>query len=116
LAELKTDTRADQRWPWWPLLLPLYPYGRRRSLTRCLIPEQIWAVEQLQGVCYVAVPIRMTVVSISHGLMLYAPVPPTGEVRQTITRSNCSGATSGPWIWVSAASWSAVVCISPAAH
>jgi hypothetical protein len=69
----------DQRWPWWPLL-PLYPYGRRRTLVRELIPGQIWSFEQLQGIFYVAVPIRMTVVRVRGGLMLYAPVAPTAEV------------------------------------
>lgn len=70
---------AHQRWPWWPLL-PLYPYGRRRTLVRELIPHQIWSFEQLQGVFYVAVPIRMTVVRLQEGLMLYAPLPPTAEL------------------------------------
>ncbi len=70
---------AQQRWPWWPLL-PLYPYGRRRTLVRELIPDQVWSFEQLQGVFYVAVPIRMTVVRLRQGLLLYAPVAPTGEV------------------------------------
>ncbi len=74
-----TGSPADQRWPWWPLL-PLYPYGRRRTLIRELIPGQLWSFEQLQGVFYVAVPIRMTVVRLRHGLMLYAPVAPTAEV------------------------------------
>ncbi len=69
----------DQSWPWWPLL-PLYPYGRRRTLVRELIPDQVWSFEQLQGVLYVAVPIRMTVVRLSQGLMLYAPVAPTAEL------------------------------------
>lgn len=68
-----------QRWPWWPLL-PLYPYGRRRTLIRELIPGQVWSFEQLQGVFYVAVPIRMTVVRLRQGLLLYAPVAPTAEV------------------------------------
>ena len=72
---------SDQRWPWWPLL-PLYPYGRKRTLVRELIPEQLWSFEQLQGVFYVAVPIRMTVVRVRGGLMLYSPVAPTREVRQ----------------------------------
>ena len=72
-------TNADQRWPWWPLL-PLYPYGRRPTLVRELIPEQLWSFEQLQGVFYVAVPIRMTVARVRGGLMLYAPVAPTGQV------------------------------------
>ena len=74
---------ADQSWPWWPLL-PLYPYGRRRTLVRELIPDQVWSLEQLQGVFYVAVPIRMTVVRVRTGLLLYAPVPPTGEVRAAL--------------------------------
>jgi len=68
---------ADQRWPWWPLL-PLYPYNRKRTLVRELIPDQLWSFEQLQGVFYVAVPIRMTVVRVRGGLMLYASAAPTG--------------------------------------
>ena len=74
---------SDQRWTWWPLL-PLYPYGRKRTLVRELIPDQLWSFEQLQGVFYVAVPIRMTVVRVRGGLMLYAPVAPTVEVRQAL--------------------------------
>ncbi len=69
----------EQRWPWWPLL-PLYPYGRRLTLVRALIPGRIWSFEQLHGIWYVAVPIRMTVVKVGEGLMLYAPIPPTEEV------------------------------------
>ena len=76
-------TNADQRWPWWPLL-PLYPYGRRPTLVRELIPEQLWSFEQLQGVFYVAVPIRMTVARVRGGLMLYAPVAPTAQVRRAL--------------------------------
>ena len=68
-----------QRWPWWPLL-PLYPYGRRRTLVRELLPAQLWSFEQLLGVWYVAVPIRMSVVRLRDGLLLYAPVAPTAEV------------------------------------
>jgi len=70
---------AAQRWPWWPLL-PLYPYGRRRTLVRELIPGNVWSFEQLHGLWYVAVPIRMTVLRLHEGLLLYAPVAPTGEV------------------------------------
>ncbi|MCP9916230.1 DUF4336 domain-containing protein [Cyanobium sp. ATX 6F1] len=69
----------DRRWFWWPLL-PLYPYGRRRTLLRELIPGQIWSFEQLIGLYYVAVPIRMTVVKLREGLLLYAPVAPTAEL------------------------------------
>jgi len=60
--------------------LPLYPYGTRRTLVRALIPDQLWSFEQLQGIFYVAVPIRMTVARVSGGLMLYAPVAPTAEL------------------------------------
>lgn len=73
----------DRFWPWWPLL-PLYPYGHRRTLVRELIPGQVWSLEQLLGVFYVAVPIRMTVLKLGTGLLLYAPVPPTGEVRAAL--------------------------------
>ena len=75
----------QQRWPWWPLL-PLYPYGRRRTLVRELVAGQVWSLEQLQGVYYVAVPIRMTVLKLRRGLLLYAPVAPTAEVRQALQR------------------------------
>ncbi|MFN9636556.1 MAG: DUF4336 domain-containing protein [Synechococcaceae cyanobacterium] len=81
-ANPSADPRR-QRWPWWPLL-PLYPYGRRRTLVRELIPERLWAFEQLQGVWYVAVPIRMSVVRVSDGLLLYAPVAPTAELLEAL--------------------------------
>ncbi len=73
----------QQFWPWWPLL-PLYPYGRRRTLVRPLIPDQLWSFEQLQGVWYVAVPIRMSVLRVDQGLLLYAPVAATAEVLQQL--------------------------------
>ena len=38
---------ADQHWGFWPLL-PLYPYGRRRTLFSELISGQLWSLEQLQ--------------------------------------------------------------------
>jgi len=69
----------DERWPWWPLL-PLYPYGHRPTLVRELVPDQVWSFEQLQGVYYVAVPIRMTVLKVHGGLLLYAPVAPTAAL------------------------------------
>jgi hypothetical protein len=72
-------TSADQRWPWWPLL-PLYPYGRRATYVEELIPGQVWSFEQLQGIYYVAVPIRLTVVKVPGGLMLINPLPPTAEL------------------------------------
>ena len=63
------STRSeDQNWAWW-LLLPLYPFGRRRTLRRELVPGHIWSFEQLQGVFFVAVPIRMTAVKLKAGLL-----------------------------------------------
>ena len=79
----KEDLDIDQQWPWWPLL-PLYPYGRRRTLVKELIPNQIWSFEQLQGLYYVAVPVRLTVVKVSGGLMLFNPLPPTNELRRAL--------------------------------
>ena len=64
----------------------MYPYGRRRTLVRELVPGLVWGFEQLQGVYYVAVPIRMTVLKLQHGLLLYAPVAPTAEVRHALAR------------------------------
>jgi hypothetical protein len=69
----------QQRWPWWPLL-PLYPYGHRPTLMRELVPGRVWCFEQLHGIWYVAVPIRMTVLKVEAGLLLYAPLPPTAEL------------------------------------
>ena len=57
------NSRADQYWGFWPLL-PLYPYGRRATHVEELIPGEVWSFEQLQGVYYVAVPIRLTVVKV----------------------------------------------------
>jgi Domain of unknown function (DUF4336) len=70
---------ADWSWPFWPLV-PLYPYGRRRTIRREVVPDTIWTFEQLQGIFYVVVPIRMTVVKLeAGGLLVYAPVAPTPE-------------------------------------
>ena len=74
---------ANDNWPWWPLL-PLYPYGQRKTLCRELIPGQIWDLEQLQGVFYVAVPIRMFVVKIEGGLLLYGAVATTSACVELI--------------------------------
>ena len=70
---------GDWRWPFWPIV-PLYPYGQRRTLCREVIPETIWTFEQVQGIFYVVVPIRMTVVRLAQGgLLVYSPVAPTPE-------------------------------------
>ncbi|HBB31131.1 MAG TPA: hypothetical protein DDZ80_24260 [Cyanobacteria bacterium UBA8803] len=70
---------GDWLWPLWPVV-PLYPYGRRRTLRQEVVTDTIWTFDQLQGILYVAVPIRMTVVKLwAGGLLIYAPVAPTRE-------------------------------------
>ncbi|MBW4468032.1 MAG: DUF4336 domain-containing protein [Pegethrix bostrychoides GSE-TBD4-15B] len=69
----------DWSWPYW-LPVPLYPYGQRRTLRQEVVPGKIWTFDQIQGIFYVVVPIRMTVVRLAAGgLLVYAPVAPTPE-------------------------------------
>jgi hypothetical protein len=69
----------DWRWRYW-FLVPIYPYNQRRTLRKEVVPETIWTFEQVQGIFYVVVPIRMTVVRLNGGgLLVYAPIAPTGE-------------------------------------
>ena len=71
--------RGDRAWPLWPIV-PIYPYGQRRTLRREIIPGKLWLFEQVQGIFYVVVPIRMTVIKLaSGGLMAFSPVAPTRE-------------------------------------
>jgi hypothetical protein len=74
--------RASRAWPFWPVV-PLYPYGQRPTLLQAVIPDQIWTLDQYQGIFYVVVPIRMTVVKLRPaGLLVYAPIAPTRECLQ----------------------------------
>lgn len=69
----------DFSWPFWPAL-PLYPYGKRRTVCREIIKDTIWTFDQPHGILYTIVPIRMTVVKLeAGGLLVYAPVAPTTE-------------------------------------
>jgi hypothetical protein len=81
---------TDRSWRFW-LTLPIYPYSQRRTIRQEVVPETIWTFEQVQGIFYVVVPIRMTVVRLAGGgLLVYAPVAPTGEclelVNELVTR------------------------------
>ncbi len=72
-------TPQDLSWPFWPIV-PLYPYGQRRTIRQEVVKDTLWTFEQLQGIFYVVVPIRMTVIKLaSGGLFVYAPVAPTPE-------------------------------------
>jgi Domain of unknown function (DUF4336) len=69
----------DFSWSFW-FTLPLYPYKQRRTLRQEVVKNTIWTFDQLQGIFYVVVPIRMTVVKLEGGgLLVYAPVAPTIE-------------------------------------
>ena len=69
----------DVSWWFWPVV-PIYPYGQRRTIRKEIIKDTIWTFDQLQGIFYVVVPIRMTVIKLKKGgLLVYAPVAPTGE-------------------------------------
>jgi len=78
-----SNLSTEQKWSWWPLL-PLYPYGRKRTIFRELVPNQIWSFEQLQGIYYVAVPVRLLVVRVKNELMIINPLPPTEELLRDI--------------------------------
>ena len=81
-AQDPTHQASDPRdWSWklWPIV-PLYPYGQRRTLRKEVVKDTIWTFEQIQGILYVVTPIRMTVVKLeAGGLLVYAPVAPTPE-------------------------------------
>ncbi|MBN3945152.1 MAG: DUF4336 domain-containing protein [Nostoc sp. NMS7] len=73
-----TDPK-DWSWPFWAAV-PLYPYGRRRTLRKEIVEDTIWTFDQLHGILYTIVPIRMTIVKLAAGgLLVYAPVAPTTE-------------------------------------
>lgn len=72
------ENPGDWAWKLWPLV-PIYPYGRRRTLRREVVPGQVWTFDQVQGIFYVVVPIRMTIVKAAGGLLVYAPIAPTPE-------------------------------------
>ncbi|YAF97561.1 MAG: DUF4336 domain-containing protein [Nodularia sp. CChRGM 3473] len=76
--QLSTNPQ-DWSWRFWPVL-PLYPYGKRRTICSEIVKDTIWTFDQLHGILYTVVPIRMTVVKLeAGGLLVYAPVAPTIE-------------------------------------
>lgn len=78
-ADDAKEARAKRTWPFWPLV-PLYPYGQRPTLMREVVKDTVWTFDQYQGIFYVVVPIRMTVIRLQPtGLLVYSPVAPTPE-------------------------------------
>ena len=56
-----------------------------RTIRTEVVPDTIWTFEQVQGIFYVIVPIRMTVIKLDGGgLLVYAPVAPTAECIQLV--------------------------------
>ena len=37
------EETLNKKWYWWPLF-PLYPYGKKKTILRELIPDQIWSL------------------------------------------------------------------------
>jgi hypothetical protein len=74
----------DLSWPLWPVV-PIYPYGQRKTLRVEVVKDKIWTLEQVQGILYVIVPIRMTVIKLlAGGLLLYGAIAPTQECLKLI--------------------------------
>lgn len=61
------NNSRDFSWQFWPAL-PLYPFGERRTIRKEVVRDTIWTFDQLQGIFYVVVPIRMTVVKLEGGV------------------------------------------------
>jgi hypothetical protein len=78
-------------------LLPLSPEstGRRKTLLKTIVPQQVWTLDQVQGIINVNVPVRCTVIKLSNGKGLFVnnPVAPTKEcidlVRQIEAEAGC---------------------------
>ena len=86
IEESGPSKTADRRYG--PLLQgPFdFPSASRATVRRELASGRIWSFEQVQGVIYVQVPVRMTVVKLeSGGLFVYAPIAPTVECLRLLT-------------------------------
>ena len=73
----------ESNWPLWTAL-PVAPFNRRRTI-RYEVGPGVYAFDQMIGIYYVQVPIRMVVVSVhqnddsKRGLVVYGPIAPTKE-------------------------------------
>ncbi|BAZ09369.1 hypothetical protein NIES4071_11770 [Calothrix sp. NIES-4071] len=75
----------DFSWSFW-YTLPIYPFGRRQTIRKEVVKDTVWTFDQIQGIFYVVVPVRMTVIKLSEGgLLVYAPIAPTPECIRLIT-------------------------------
>lgn len=78
-ARQQQQNAQDWSWHFW-YLVPLYPYSKRRTLRQEILKDTIWTFDQIQGIFYTVVPIRMSVIRLAcGGLLIYAPIAPTRE-------------------------------------
>lgn len=82
-AASDSSTEEDYSYSNW-FALPLAPYRRRRTLLSEVVPGQVWTLDQIFGTFYVYVPIRATVLAVTGGLLVYAPVAATRECLRLI--------------------------------
>ena len=83
------EQTAETEYPLWPAL-PIAPYGTRKTVIREAIPGRMWLFEQRQGILYVQVSVRMTVIRLdSGGLLVYSPVAATKEVVDAMSEVWC---------------------------
>lgn len=70
---------SEYNWNFW-FLLPLYPYNKRKTIRKEVVKDTIWCFEQLQGILYAVVTIRMIIVKLkAGGLLVYSAIAPTAE-------------------------------------
>lgn len=82
LPALAADTSLTSSRRYAPLLSGPFdvPSAARATVREELVAGRVWTFDQVQGVIYVHVPVRMTVVKLDGGgLFVYAPVAPTIE-------------------------------------
>ena len=82
---------AGTQWPLWPAL-PIAPYGRRKTVLSEIVPGRLWTFDQLLGIFYVHVPIRMSVLALDSGglceLSTHRANPPSASTpRRSPSRS-----------------------------
>lgn len=62
-------------------VLPIGPYKRKKTISRTIVPDQMWTFDQKFGILNVQVPVRMTIIKLSGGgLFVYNPVAATPEL------------------------------------
>lgn len=77
------EITSDSYWPLWTSL-PVAPFKRRRTI-RYEVGPGVYAFDQMIGIYYVHVPIRMSVIPVhqddpnKRGLFVFGPVAPTKE-------------------------------------